>query len=169
MWPEAHDNGSVPPPPQTAPPPLARTDGRTTVRGAAGTAARHTCGVAQQGRRGGNTPRTCNTASTVVLPHLREEFGFHVIGVVPAIKPAAELSKTKKIGLLATPATIDRSYTDQLINKFANNCQVTRIGSSDLVQLAEDKLYGRPLDESIISTILKPITDDLEIDVLVQV
>ncbi len=109
----------------------------------------------------------CNTASTVVLPHLREEFDFHVIGVVPAVKPAAQLSRTKKIGLLATPATIDRPYTDELINEFAIDCQVTKVGSSALVMLAEDKLYGRPLDESILGTILKPIIDQPDIDVVV--
>ena len=109
----------------------------------------------------------CNTASTVVLPHLREEFDFHVIGVVPAIKPAAEMSVTKRIGLLATPATINRPYTNELISKFANDCKVTRIGSSDLVVLAEKKLCGLEIDETEMATILKPITDDADIDAVV--
>jgi len=89
----------------------------------------------------------CNTASTVVLPTLRDAFDFHVIGVVPAIKPAAELSKTGRIAVLATPATVDRSYTHELIAEFASHCDVKLFGSSALVQLAEDKLYGRLKDE----------------------
>jgi glutamate racemase len=109
----------------------------------------------------------CNTASTLVLPYLREMFEFQVIGVVPAIKPAAELSKTKRIGLLATPATIARPYTDRLIAEFASDCHVVKVGSSELVLLAEHKLIARPLDESVIGTILKPIIDDAEIDVIV--
>jgi glutamate racemase len=109
----------------------------------------------------------CNTASTIVLPTLREKFDFPVIGVVPAIKPAAELSTTKRIGLLATPATVARPYTDRLIAEFAHDCYVVKLGSSELVQLAEHKLFGRQLDESIIGTILKPIIVDTQIDCLV--
>jgi len=109
----------------------------------------------------------CNTASTIVLPYLRAEFDFQVIGVVPAIKPAAEYSVSKNIGLLATPATAKRPYTDQLIDEFASDCEVTRIGSLELVEMAEDKLYRREFDESFIATILKPIIDDKSIDVLV--
>lgn len=109
----------------------------------------------------------CNTASTVVLPMLRERFDFDVIGVVPAIKPAAQLSQTKHIALLATPATVKRPYTDQLIERFAGDCEITKIGSSELVLIAEDKLYGRALDHSRIDTILKAVIENTEIDVLV--
>ena len=109
----------------------------------------------------------CNTASTLVLPYLREAYEFQVIGVVPAIKPAAEQSYSRKIGLLATPATVARPYTDGLIAEFASDCHVTKVGSSELVLLAENKLFGRRLDESRIGTILKPIISDSEIDVLV--
>lgn len=79
----------------------------------------------------------CNTASTLALPALRERLNIPVIGVVPAIKTAANLSRSKHIALLATPATINRPYIDQLILEHGNNCQVTRIGSSELVKLAE--------------------------------
>jgi glutamate racemase len=109
----------------------------------------------------------CNTASTIVLPHLRKTYGFHVIGVVPAIKPAAEITATKNIALLATPATIGRAYTKSLINEFASECEFTCIGSSELVLLAEDKLYQRPVDESKIGSILEPIISNFDIDVLV--
>jgi glutamate racemase len=109
----------------------------------------------------------CNTASTVVLPTLRGIFDFQVIGVVPAIKPAAELSITKRIALLATPATIARPYTDKLIAEFARDCHVVKVGSVELVLLAEHKIFARPLDESIIGTILRPIIVDPEIDVIV--
>jgi len=109
----------------------------------------------------------CNTASTVVLPTLRAMHGFGIIGVVPAIKPAAQLSKSKHIGLLATPATIARAYTDKLIEQFANDCEVTRVGSSQLVEIAEDKLYGRPVDNKKIETIIRPILNNENMDTLV--
>ncbi|MEH6911451.1 MAG: glutamate racemase [Oceanicoccus sp.] len=92
----------------------------------------------------------CNSASTLVLPHLRAMFGVPVVGVVPAIKPAAEMSTTNVIGLLATPATIQRDYTDELIAKFAPHCEVIRVGSSALVDFVERKMAGlKPPDDEI--------------------
>ena len=81
----------------------------------------------------------CNTASTLTLPHLRNSFTQPVVGVVPAIKPAAAQSKSQVIGLLATPATVARPYTQALIREHAPNAKVISVGSSELVQLAEHK------------------------------
>jgi glutamate racemase len=92
----------------------------------------------------------CNTASTLVLPVLRSRFAFPIVGVVPAIKPAAGQSQKRVIGLLATPATVNRPYTDSLIQEFAHDCQVIRVGSSELVEWAEEKLRGgRPSTEKL--------------------
>lgn len=96
----------------------------------------------------------CNTASTLALPALRNKLNIPVIGVVPAIKTAAELSVSKHIALLATPATINRPYIDQLIADHAHDCQVTRIGSSDLVKLAEHYWFSNELDETTLNSIL---------------
>ncbi len=79
----------------------------------------------------------CNTASTLVLDTLRRYIKTPIIGVVPAIKPAATITKTNHIGLLATPGTIKREYTDVLINQFAQHKTVHKLGSSELVLLAE--------------------------------
>lgn len=98
----------------------------------------------------------CNTASTIVLPSLRQRLTIPVVGVVPAIKPAAKMSKTKCIGLLATPATINRSYTHQLIKQFASDCDVKMIGSTRLVEMAEHKLRGEPIDLVELERILQP-------------
>lgn len=102
----------------------------------------------------------CNTASTVVLKPLRQVLSIPVVGVVPAIKPACEISKSKIIGLLATPATIQRRYTQQLIDRFSNHCSVLKIGSTELVELAEQKLSGNEIQiqqriQPIISTWLE--------------
>lgn len=98
----------------------------------------------------------CNTASTVALSALRHYFSIPVVGVVPAIKPAAKLSKNRIIGLLATPATIRRSYTDRLIDEFAAHTNVLKIGSTALVKLAEDKLHGLDVDKKALRKILAP-------------
>ncbi|MBD1228794.1 glutamate racemase [Xenorhabdus griffiniae] len=98
----------------------------------------------------------CNTASTVSLPALRERFSFPVVGVVPAIKPAAKLTCNRVVGLLATRATVNRDYTKELIARFATDCQVYAIGSAELVELAERKLHGKNVPLKELEKILKP-------------
>ena len=107
----------------------------------------------------------CNTASTIVLPHLRHEIKVPIVGVVPAIKPAAVLSKRKIIGLLATPGTIHRQYTQDLIDKFASDCKVLRIGSTKLVELAENYLATGFVDDE---EVLKTVKEWVELDKKLQ-
>ena len=111
----------------------------------------------------------CNTASTIVLPTLREHFKVPIVGVVPAIKPAAKLSVKQHIALLATEGTVKRAYTDFLINEFASLCKVMKIGSQELVRLCESHLmqdhdlsseeHQRLQEQTLISlrNILSPI------------
>lgn len=98
----------------------------------------------------------CNSASTVALAALRSHFSIPIVGVVPAIKPAARLSKNGVIGLLATPATIRRDYTSLLIDEFAADIEVLKIGSTELVKLAEEKLHGLEVDKKRLQKILEP-------------
>lgn len=100
----------------------------------------------------------CNTASTALLPTLRERFDVPFVGVVPAIKPAALLSKNKILGLLATEATISRRYTDDLIADFAGDCRVVKVGSTQLVELAEKFMTDPKIDLSALPSILAPFT-----------
>ena len=85
----------------------------------------------------------CNTASTTVLPAVRAHTSVPIVGVVPAIKPAALASKKKCIGLLATPGTVKRTYIDDLISSYAADCEVIRVGTKELVEMAERKLRGQ--------------------------
>ncbi|PUA29500.1 MAG: glutamate racemase [Cellvibrio sp. 79] len=96
----------------------------------------------------------CNTASTLTLPHLRSQLSLPIVGVVPAIKPAAKLSQTGVIGLLATPATVARPYTHELIREYAPHSDVISLGSSELVEIAEQKLRGETIDENTIARIV---------------
>lgn len=84
----------------------------------------------------------CNTASTIALAAVRAALDLPVVGTVPAIKPAAERTQTKVIGVLGTEATIRQPYVDRLSADFASDCLVLRHGSASLVQLAERKLRG---------------------------
>lgn len=108
----------------------------------------------------------CNTASTTVLPAIRQRLSLPIVGVVPAIKPAAQISLTKTIGILATPATVKREYTDQLITAFAKDCHIIKVGSTELVHLAEQKLRGETITEEAIRSIVHPFFVADEIDQL---
>lgn len=92
----------------------------------------------------------CNSASTAVLPALRAQLNIPVVGVVPAIKPAAALSNSRVIGLLATPGTVSRPYTSQLINDFAGHCHIIKVGSKALAPAVEALFWhGQPIDDIV--------------------
>ena len=101
----------------------------------------------------------CNTASTLVLPEVRAALDVPVVGVVPAIKPAARLSKKKIIGLMATPGTVHRQYTRNLIRNFAADCKIVGIPSPILASIAENRLVTGEIDEKSIEKVVKPILD----------
>ena len=82
----------------------------------------------------------CNTASTLVMSHLRERYRVPFVGTVPAIKPACAQSKTKRVSVLGTKGTVKREYTQALIRDFAQGCEVTLVGSAELASLAEAAL-----------------------------
>lgn len=109
----------------------------------------------------------CNTASTVVLSSLRQYLTVPVVGVVPAIKPAAMLSGSGHIGLLATPGTVRRAYTHRLINDYAAHCQVTCAGSVELVRLAEHKLSGGVVCAEQLHSALEPLFSFSDLDTII--
>mgnify|MGYP000980325497 FL=1 len=94
----------------------------------------------------------CNTASTIALATVRAALDVPVVGTVPAIKPAAEASVTRTIGVLGTQATVRQPYVDRLSAEFAADCRVLRHGSAALVQLAEAKLRGEAPDRAAFAT-----------------
>lgn len=96
----------------------------------------------------------CNTASTIALAHVRAALDVPIVGTVPAIKPAAELSRTRVIGLLGTQATVRQPYVDDLTARFAADCTVLRHGSAELVELAEGKLRGAVADPARYRAVL---------------
>jgi glutamate racemase len=105
----------------------------------------------------------CNTASTVdvVLPHLRARFDMPFVGTVPPIKPAAALSRSRRISVLATPGTVARGYTQDLIATHAGDCQVTLVGSPRLAELATAELCGEAVsDADVLAEITPAFVDD---------
>jgi glutamate racemase len=101
----------------------------------------------------------CNTASTIALEHVRSALDLPVVGTVPAIKPAAEMSKSRVIGVLGTNATVRQPYVDALAAKFAADCTIIRHGSPDLVELAEAKLAGEEISVEQVRAAARPMFD----------
>lgn len=90
----------------------------------------------------------CNTATCYALDYLRANFTVPIVGVVPAIKPAAVLSKTGKIAVMSTPATAKSAYLSKLITQYAPNSQVLKLGCDGLEESIEYLDQGK-IDELV--------------------
>lgn len=101
----------------------------------------------------------CNTASTIALAGVRAALDLPIVGTVPAIKPAAEQSQTRVIGVLGTNATVRQPYVDDLSARFASDCLVLRHGSADLVELAEASLRGEPTPDTAYADVMAGLLD----------
>ena len=98
----------------------------------------------------------CNTASTLVLPALRARFAIPFVGTVPAIKPAAAATRSRMISVLATPGTVARVYTRELIETYAGDCDITLVGATRLAGLAEQALKGEAIDDDELRAEIAP-------------
>ncbi|MFM7349589.1 MAG: glutamate racemase [Erythrobacter sp.] len=112
----------------------------------------------------------CNTASTIALGMVRDVLEIPVVGTVPAIKPAAALTRTGTIGLVGTEATIRQKYVDDLEAEFAGGKRLLRVAAPALVGAAEAKLRGEAVDPALIGDVkdrLAALAGDARIDTLV--
>ncbi|MDY8109704.1 glutamate racemase [Fulvimarina sp. 2208YS6-2-32] len=99
----------------------------------------------------------CNTASTLALDVLRQNYpSMRFVGTVPAIKPAAERTRSGLVSVLATPGTVKRQYTQDLIRAWGARCEVTLHGSVALAGLAEQYMRGGFIDESAVLAEIRP-------------
>lgn len=99
----------------------------------------------------------CNTASTLVIDALRVALPDHLfVGTVPAIKPAAERTRSGLVSVLATPGTVKRQYTRDLIGKWAQKCHVRLVGSTALAGLAEIYMRDGFVDEEAVRNEIAP-------------
>ncbi len=99
----------------------------------------------------------CNTASTLVLADLRDVFpDTPFVGTVPAIKPAAERTRSGLVSVLATPGTVKRQYTRDLIGEWASRVHVRLVGSERLAGLAETYMRDGFVDERAVEREIAP-------------
>jgi glutamate racemase len=106
----------------------------------------------------------CNTACTIALSHVRAALDVPVVGTVPAIKPAAEATRTGVIGLLGTTATIRQPYVDRLQADHAGGMTLLRFAAPELVEAAEAKLRGDAVDPEIYARAMRGLTGKPEGD-----
>ena len=112
----------------------------------------------------------CNTASTIALGMVRDVLAVPIVGTVPAIKPAAALTRSAAIGLLGTAATIRQGYVDRLEAEFAPDKLLLRGAAPELVGAAEAKLRGEPVDPAVYARAAAGLRDQpggREIDTVV--
>ena len=112
----------------------------------------------------------CNTASTIALGMVRDVLAVPIVGTVPAIKPAAEATRSGTIGLLGTAATIRQGYVDRLEAEFAVGKRLLRFAAPELVDAAEAKLRGQPVDPAVFARAAAGLRDQpggAEIDTVV--
>src|SRR5271165_2362774 len=99
----------------------------------------------------------CSTASTLALPHLRSAHpGLPFVGTVPAIKPAARVSRSGLVSVLATRGTVARDYTHALVREHAADCEVTLVGSAGLAPIAERVIRGEVVEDAEIAREIGP-------------
>lgn len=108
----------------------------------------------------------CNTASQSALNILRATYSVPFVGVVPAVKPAARLTKSGRIGVIATNQAARAAYLQQLIDHFAEGIEVEAVGSPEMVTLAEQGEFDGPHVEEVVKRALQPLLDK-GVDVIV--
>ncbi|EAR09479.1 glutamate racemase [Reinekea blandensis] len=99
----------------------------------------------------------CNTATAIAIDQLRREFSVPIVGVEPGVKPAALLSRTRKIGILATENTVASQRYQRLIQAFLPNVQVISQGCSGLADAIESDPEAIP---ALLQKYLCPLLDE---------
>jgi len=107
----------------------------------------------------------CNTATTNAILELRADYDIPFIGIEPAIKPAANNSKTQVIGILATKGTLNSELFNKTAEMFHETKIIEQVGYG-LVQLIEDGNLNSPEMTQLLESYLRPMID-ANIDYLV--
>jgi glutamate racemase len=109
----------------------------------------------------------CNTASQVALNALRATFSVPIVGIVPAVKPAARATKRGRIGIAATNRTVQTAYLQHLVEEFASDIEVYAVGCPTLVTLVErGELEGPEVEEELLRSLEPLLTKDVDVIVL---
>lgn len=101
----------------------------------------------------------CNSASVLALNYLRSEFpNIPIVGVVPVVKTAVGVTKNKRIGILATKATINSDYLKGLVKEFCSGMKIYNQAAGDLVDIVEQiNIYKETEIEKKVKRNINPL------------
>ncbi len=99
----------------------------------------------------------CNTASAAALGHLRERYSLPIIGMVPAVKPAAAATRCRRIGVLATETTLNGDPFVEVVQRFAADVAVQTVVGTGLVTLVEAGDVASARAESMVRGYVEPL------------
>lgn len=103
----------------------------------------------------------CNTASAAALKYLRETFpDVKFVGMEPAVKPAAETTRTGRVGVLATPATFQGALYASVVERFANGVTLLQDTCPGLVQEIEKGNLDGEATRRILDAALRPMLEN---------
>lgn len=109
----------------------------------------------------------CNTATAAAIETLREKYpGFILIGMEPALKPAAEHFPRGRIGVMATPLTLREEKFSHLLHRFDEHRQILPIPAPGLVELVEQGKANSPESRALLESLLSPYAGRLDALVL---
>lgn len=109
----------------------------------------------------------CNTATSAAIHQLRQKYPEQiVVGIEPALKPAADRFPGGHIGIMATQVTLREKKLSDLLARYGENCTISRISAPGLVELVEAGLGNTPQAESLLRPILEPYRGKLDALVL---
>jgi glutamate racemase len=108
----------------------------------------------------------CNTASAAALYALRQRFDVPIVGMEPAVKPAAERTISGKVGVMATTATYEGEPFARLMQRFSTSVQVVQRVCPWLVERVEAGQLDGPDTVAAVRACLQPLLDE-GVDVLV--
>ena len=99
----------------------------------------------------------CNTATTNAISYLRNNYQIPFIGIEPAIKPAALMSKTNSIGILATRGTLSSKLFHETSKALALEITITEVVGEGLVPLIENGDMDLPQTTNLLKKYLRPM------------
>lgn len=103
----------------------------------------------------------CNTVTTNLITRLRKEFTVPLVGMEPAVKPAAEMTKTDVIAVCATPRTLSSGRYQWLKDEYAKGIKVLEPDCSDWALMIENNRVDRDKIAKIIDEVIKNGADQI--------
>ena len=109
----------------------------------------------------------CNTATAVAIDILREAYPeLIVVGIEPALKVGADKYPGGRIGVMATPVTLEGDKFHRLLDRFTDRCRVSLISAPGLADLVEQGEQNGPKGEALLRRLLEPYVGKLDALVL---